>query len=241
MEVHIMGDKEQPNYYAIIPATVRYDNNLKSAEKLLYGEITALANKNGYCYAKNKYFADLYNVTAVSVSRWISHLQELGYIETEIIRNKNKEIVSRNIYIVDIPYYQKNQYPYLQNNTDGINKNVKDNNIKYNIDDLFYLIINNDAKIPKKFLNIIEKLEFNYKPYMLKCMKKDKIDMIKNIIYVLYDLYNKDFYSLLQNIKRENLVNLYLLAIDKKPSNLLNYYKNSSINSIKIVKKENFQ
>ena len=64
-------------------------------------------------------------------------MQELGYIETEIIRNKNKEIVSRNIYILDIPYYQKNQYPYLQNNTDGINKNVKDNNIKYNIDDLF--------------------------------------------------------------------------------------------------------
>ncbi len=86
-----MGDKEQPNYYAIIPATVIYDNNLKSAEKLLYGEITALANKNGYCYAKNKYFAYLYNVTAVSVSRWISHLQELGYIETEIIRNSIKK------------------------------------------------------------------------------------------------------------------------------------------------------
>lgn len=60
---------------------------------------------------------------------------------------------------------------------------------------------------------------------MLQYMKKYKIDMIKNIIYVLYDLYNKGFYSLLQNIKRENLVNLYLLAIDKKPSNLLNYYK----------------
>lgn len=71
---------------------------------------------------------------------------------------------------------------------------------------------------------------------MLQYMKKYKIDMIKNIIYVLYDLYNKGFYSLLQNIKRENLVNLYLLAIDKKPSNLLNYYKNSIINSIKIVK-----
>lgn len=60
---------------------------------------------------------------------------------------------------------------------------------------------------------------------MLQYMKKYKIDMIKNIIYVLYDLYNKGFYSLLQNIKRENLVNLYLLAIGKKPSNLLNYYK----------------
>ena len=163
-------------------------------------------------------------------------MQELGYIETEVVRNENKEIVSRNIYIVDIPYIQKRQYPYAHKNTEGINKNVKDNNIKYNIDDLFYLIINNDAKIPKKFLNIIEKLEFNYKHYMLQYMNKDKIDMIKNIIYVLYDLYNKGFYSLLQNIKRENLVNLYLLAIDKKPSNLLNYYKNSIINSIKIVK-----
>ena len=81
-----MSKKEQPNYYAIIPATVRYDTNLKYTEKLLYGEITALSNKNGYCYAQNKYFADLYNVTAVSVSRWISHLQQLGYIKTEVIR-----------------------------------------------------------------------------------------------------------------------------------------------------------
>ncbi len=109
-----MGYKEQPNYYAIIPATVRYDNNLKSAEKLLYGEITALANKNGYCYAKNKYFADLYNVTTVSVSRWISHLQEMGYIETEVVRNENKEIVSRKIYIPHISYIQKRQYPSYQ-------------------------------------------------------------------------------------------------------------------------------
>ena len=91
-----MSKKEQPNYYAIIPATVRYDTNLKYTEKLLYGEITALSNKNGYCYAQNKYFADLYNVTAVSVSRWISHLQQLGYIKTEVIRNENKELAEEN-------------------------------------------------------------------------------------------------------------------------------------------------
>ena len=119
-----MTKGEQPNYYAIIPATVRYDTNLKSTEKLLYGEITALANKNGFCYAKNKYFADLYNVTTVSVSRWISHLQELGYIEIEIIRNENKEIVKRNIYITDIPYVQKNTYHYVRKNTYPIYKKV---------------------------------------------------------------------------------------------------------------------
>lgn len=225
-----MSKKEQPNYYAIIPATVRYDTNLKYAEKLLYGEITALANKNGYCYAQNKYFADLYNVTAVSVSRWISHLQELGYIETEIIKNENKEIVSRNIYIVGIPYYQKNQYPYLQKSKEGINKIVKDNNIKYNIDDLFYLIINNSDKIPEEFLEIIKRLEFNYTSYMLQYMKQDKIDMVKNIIYVLYDLYNSNFQFILQNVNREHLINLYFLAEDNTPDNLLNYYKKSIIN-----------
>ncbi len=57
-----MSQKEQPNYYAIIPATVRYDTNLKYTKKLLYGEIIALANKSGYCYAQNKYLVDLYNL-----------------------------------------------------------------------------------------------------------------------------------------------------------------------------------
>ena len=49
-------------------------------------------------------------------------------------RNENKEIVSRNIYIAHIPYIQKRQYPYVPKNTQGINKNIKDNNIKYNCD-----------------------------------------------------------------------------------------------------------
>lgn len=61
--------------------------------------------------------------------------------------------------------------------------------------------------------------------------------MIKNIIYVLYDLYNNGFYFLIQSIKRENLINLYLLAIYKQHNNLLNYYKKSIINSNKNCKK----
>ena len=72
------NSNEQPNYYAILPSSVRYDNRLKANEKLLYSEITALSNKTGLCYATNKYFADLYEVEIETISRWISHLKKLN-------------------------------------------------------------------------------------------------------------------------------------------------------------------
>ena len=60
--------EEKPNYYAIIPAEVRYDKQLKPNEKLLYGEITSLATKTGECWASNNYFADLYEVEPETIT-----------------------------------------------------------------------------------------------------------------------------------------------------------------------------
>lgn len=89
---------ENPNYYAVIPAKVRYDKELKPNEKLLYGEISALSNKNGYCNAGNVYFAELYGVHKKTISEWVTHLKNKGYIEVEIIY-EDKKIIERRIYI----------------------------------------------------------------------------------------------------------------------------------------------
>ena len=62
---------EKPGYYSFLPAHVRYDEDLSAREIIMYSEITALSNAQGFCHAGNNYFAELYNVSTVTVSRWI--------------------------------------------------------------------------------------------------------------------------------------------------------------------------
>ena len=95
---------ERPAYWAVIPASVRYDQDLPPNAKLLYGEITALSNANGYCSARNAYFADLFGLGEKSVSRLIAILAKGGYLRVEVIRNEKNEVVERRtipIYGVD--------------------------------------------------------------------------------------------------------------------------------------------
>ena len=85
-------------YYAIIPADVRYDVRLTPNAKLLYGEITALCNEKGFCWAMNEYFADLYSVSKVSVSKWVGNLRDCGYIEVQMqYKEGTKQISNRHI------------------------------------------------------------------------------------------------------------------------------------------------
>ena len=93
------------SYYAIIPADVRYDLDLTPNAKLLYGEITALTNERGYCWASNKYFSELYRVHVDTISDWIKQLSEAGYISNEI--SKTREGTDRKIFIADSRVKQK--------------------------------------------------------------------------------------------------------------------------------------
>lgn len=124
------------SYFAIIPANVRYDENLTANAKLLYGEITALANEKGYCWAANTYFAQLYGVSKTSVSKWIKQLVDKGYIRSQIIyKEGTKEILNRYLTIVVGGIEEKlNGYPTFINEgvedklSTPIEEKLKDNN-----------------------------------------------------------------------------------------------------------------
>lgn len=83
-----MGAVGSGAYYAVIPAEVRYDRELKPNAKLLYGEITSLCNSTGYCWATNEYFAELFDLSVPTITRLISQLAERGYIRTEMAKNE---------------------------------------------------------------------------------------------------------------------------------------------------------
>ena len=92
---------EEPSYFAVIPAYIRYCKQIEMGAKLLYGEITALANKYGFCWASNQYFADLYQVDVRTIKNWISSLKSENFIKVEIekegMQTKRKIWISHEV------------------------------------------------------------------------------------------------------------------------------------------------
>lgn len=155
----------QKNYYAIIPANVRYDKDLSPNAKLLYGEITALCNEKGFCWASNAYFSELYSVSKVSISKWIRQLVIKGYLSSDLqYKDGTKEILNRYIRIVNDPIKEKLGTP--------IKEKLKDNITSFNTTS------NNTNELYIPFSEIVsylnEKANTKYKP----SSKKTK-DLIK--------------------------------------------------------------
>ena len=120
--------KEKPNYYAIIPAEVRYSKALTPNAKLLYAEITALCNMNGKCTASTQYFCRLYEVSRGAVQNWLKMLDDNGYIDrTVIYKQGSREIMHRYINLKD-----KGSVKIMTDNTNIniTNTNLTDSNKK---------------------------------------------------------------------------------------------------------------
>lgn len=151
---------ETKSYYAIIPANVRYDKELTANAKLLYGEITALCNEKGYCWASNSYFSELYSVSKVSISKWINQLIEKGYLGSEIIyKEGSKEILNRYLRIVNDPIKEKFNTPikekFKDNNT-VFNNTINNNNNAFDFKNLFDYYISLNLIKHKNFTKAME-------------------------------------------------------------------------------------
>lgn len=126
---------ERPAYWAVIPASVRYDQDLPPNAKLLYGEVTALSDKRGYCYAQNGYFSELFSLSERSITRLFAVLVDRGYLRVDVIRDeRTNEVLERRIYpIYDHGISEPPPDNFVRtppDNSDGTppDKNVGENN-----------------------------------------------------------------------------------------------------------------
>lgn len=112
------------NGYAICFNEWIFDNKIRNELSLLL-LISSLTAEKGYCYASNKYFAELFKMSEVSISRKIKKLEKLGHVKIDY-EKRGCEIKVRFIRLTKMltDDYQKCK--------STINKNVKENNTSIN-------------------------------------------------------------------------------------------------------------
>ncbi len=219
------------SYYAIIPAKVRYDKSISPNAKLLYGEITALSNAEGYCWAGNLYFAKLYGVSKGTISRWIGSLVKANNISVEMkYKDGSKEIDKRIIGIVDIdntpipknvhtPILKKGKDNTTKSNTTKEKSSISQSPIEWDtLKDAFIKITGKQIRVvsDKVKANIRARLKEGY-------LRKDIISAIENSILDDYHIETNFKYITLEYISRSKTIDKYFVSTvpgDEEPKNI---------------------
>lgn len=201
-----INNEEKPNYYAIIPANIRYDDRICANAKLLYGEITALCNDKGFCWAGNEYFATLYKTTKETISRWIRQLKERDYIRVQIFYKKDSKEIDKRIIAISnqYPIDEKINTPCQKNQCIPIDENVNtsyqksqdpiDKNVKENTTSINNTINNNIYSQVVEYLN--QKTSKNFKSTSQKTKKLIQARLNDNFII-------EDFYKVIDTKTNE--------------------------------------
>ena len=107
--------------FGIMPHRLRKAENININAKFLFLALLELQHEKGYCYASNKYLAkeELNGVHPNSVPRWLSELEQKGWIKVEILRGEKNEVIERRIYTNLNPQIQNvNTHPTPINTID---------------------------------------------------------------------------------------------------------------------------
>ena len=238
-----MENKE--SYYMNIPATV-WDSKLRANAKLCYGHITVLANKKGYCFATNTYFAKSLGVSKTSVSQYISELTKLGVITTVIILQPgSKEVKERRIYLTSIPIEDNFNGPIKENLNGAIEDNFKGNTTSNNTTSNNTTSINTKLDVPSddilgkiffKIVDLYPKNRIGNRQHGLKKFKQLDIEQAKLALVNLkrYLTISGAYVKSLQNyIQEECYSEAWLSAADEtnsKKTTITNDTKNFDTN-----------
>ena len=130
------------NLYGILPASIRHDQNLQPAAKVLYAEITSITSLEGICVASNETLGDLYGVTPVTISLWLKSLKKAGYINISYRNGSN----DREIKLEPLKENYKRPYKKFK----GDPKQVYNDNIDiYNNNNNNNIYINKYSQVEK--------------------------------------------------------------------------------------------
>ena len=230
--------EEKPNYFAVLPASVRYNEKLNSSQKIFFSEITALTQKTGECWASNNYFARLYKVSPSSISNWVKMLEKEDLITVEYKKN-GREIEKR---IIKIKGIQNIDYVFnkldggIQNIEEGYSKNLKENNTSIN-----NTSINNKRKYIKEKFGTYKRITLTKEEY--KRLIEDFGEELVNKKIELLDEYvesnnNKNKYSNFNLVIRKAIRENWFEKTKKKEDIIPNWF-NKNLNQEEKRKEDN--
>lgn len=85
-------------FWSVIPATVLDDMQLQANAKILYGVLSSLMRREGYCWPSNAQLAAAMHCSEDIIRRWLSSLSEGGHIRVRVEPNRKTGGSIRYIY-----------------------------------------------------------------------------------------------------------------------------------------------
>ena len=99
-------------FWSVIPATVLDDMQLPANAKILYGFLSSLMQREGYCWPSNAQLAEAMHCSEDVITRWIAALGKAGHIKITVEPNRKTGGKIRRIF-PSLPE------PVLQENAGG--------------------------------------------------------------------------------------------------------------------------